>query len=328
MVSNAIIEPQLRQRDCPVCDHKGDPTLYKAAKYDPSQLNAFAYASRKPPEYMHHRLVRCRRCDLVYADPAPGPEDLAQAYLGAAYDSQPEARLASRTYGRVVDGIVDRLPCREGVLDIGTGEGSFLSEMMVRRFSKIIGIEPSAEPIVAADPAVRPLIRHAVFEDDVCAEGSLSLITCFQTIEHLHDPLHVFRQAARMLRPGGALLIVAHNRRALSTAVLGERSPIFDVEHLQLFSPRSIRALLRRSGCVDVAVRPLINRYPLKYWARLFPFPRGVRSTVTAALSTGLAGRIEIALPAGNMWAVGFRPVTASSYEPGRESIRHAAVVP
>jgi SAM-dependent methyltransferase len=169
-------------------------------------------------------------------------------------------------------------------------------------------VEPSAAPINRASPRTRALIHHGAFGPDLREPTSLSLVTCFQTIEHLRDPIAVCRQAVEMLRPGGALLLVAHNRRALSARVLGERSPIYDVEHLQLFSPASGRTLLRRAGLVDITSRSIINRYPTSYWARLFPLPPPAKDRLTAMLGRRVLGRVLIPLPAGNMAVFGFRP--------------------
>ena len=298
----------LESRSCPLCGERGTPEPFARAKIEAEALDAFAFASRKRPEYMHHQLVRCRSCDLVYADPAPVSAALAEAYEEAAYDSEDEARLASRTYGRLVDQMVDRLPSRSGALDIGTGDGSFLKELAQRGFTHISGVEPSAAPIDVAEQGIRALIHYGVFGPELREPRSLSLVTCFQTIEHLHDPIDVCRQAVQMLRPGGALLLVAHNRRALSGKLLGERSPIYDIEHLQLFSPASARTLLRRVGLVDVTSRPIINRYPASYWARLFPLPPSAKRRVTAMLERSPLGRVLIPLPAGNMAVFGFRP--------------------
>ena len=298
----------LKSRLCPLCRDRGTPEPFAGAKIEVEALDAFAFASRKRPEYMHHRLVRCRSCDLVYADPAPLSTALAEAYEEAAYDSEEEAHLASHTYGRLVDQMVDRLPSRSGALDIGTGDGSFLKELEQRGFTRISGVEPSAAPIDRAEQRIRALIHYGVFGPKLCEPRSLSLVTCFQTIEHLHDPLDVCRQAVQMLRPGGALLVVAHNRRALSARVLGERSPIYDVEHLQLFSPKSAHTLLHRAGLVDITSRSIINRYPASYWARLFPLPTSAKRHVTAMMENGPLGRVLIPLPAGNMAVCGFRP--------------------
>jgi SAM-dependent methyltransferase len=283
------------------------PAPFSDARVDHAQLDSFAFASRKTPEFMHHRLVRCLRCDLVYADPAPTAESLERAYLEAAFDSGIESRHASCTYGRILDRILDRLPSRTGALDIGAGDGSFLRELQERDFTDVGGIEPSAAPIAAADPRVRSLIRQGPFTADMSEPESLSLVTCFQTIEHLHDPLTFCTQARELLRPGGALLLVAHNRRALSARVLGERSPIYDVEHLQLFSPRSACALLTQAGLTDVSAWVIVNRYPLTYWVRLSPLPRGVKDSTIRALSASPLRSMTVPVPAGNMAVVGFR---------------------
>ena len=46
--------------------------------------------------------------------------------------------------------------------------------------------------------------------------GQFSLITCFQTIEHVIDPLLLCRSADHLLKPGGAFFLIGHNRRAMS----------------------------------------------------------------------------------------------------------------
>ncbi len=299
------------RRTCPLCGTMGRPTLFSEAKLNHAQLDAFAFASRKTPEFMHHRLVRCVRCDMVYADPAPTAESLDQAYLEADFDSGVEAHHASRTYGRILDDLLDRLPNRAGALDIGTGDGSFLAELLKRGFTNVGGIEPSSAPIAAADPQVRSLIHHGPFTADARQPGSLSLVTCFQTIEHLRDPLAFCREAGSLLRPGGALLLVAHNRRALSARLLGERSPIFDVEHLQLLSLRSARSLLKQAGFTAVSARPIVNRYPLTYWVRLSPLPRRAKDSVTRALASLPYSSLAVPMAAGNMAVVGFRPGSA-----------------
>ena len=81
-------------RHCPICNTPSDrASLFIAKSIDPERLSDFSFASRKEPEYMCHQLVRCRICDLVYANEPPPVEDLAQAYHTASYDSTEEANL-------------------------------------------------------------------------------------------------------------------------------------------------------------------------------------------------------------------------------------------
>jgi SAM-dependent methyltransferase len=295
-------------RHCPICHCDKAATLFAAARFDPSRLDQFAFASRKLPEYMHHQLQWCRDCDLVYASPIPDMPEIEAAYLNAAFDSQAEAACAARTYGRLVDRLLPYLPDLRGALDIGTGDGVFLRELLSRGFQEVTGIEPSAAPIAAAGPDVGPLIRQGLFEPGLFPSESFSLVTCFQTIEHVEAPLALCREAFRLLKPGGACCLVGHNRRAFSARLLGRRSPIYDIEHFQLFSPGSFRLLLSRSGFSSIEVKPYWNRYPLSYWARLFPFPAGLKRLLLKALAASGIGNVSVALPAGNLLAIGFKP--------------------
>ena len=298
---------ELRERSCPLCGSADDRRVFATQRLDFDLLDEHAFASRKRPEHMRLRLVECPGCDLVYANPVPDSEALARAYDVAAFDSAEEARYAARTYAHELGEVFARLSERRGGLDIGTGEGAFLGELLKLGFEDVGGVEPSRAPIEAADPAVAGLIEHGVFRPDIREPGSLSLITCFQTIEHVPDPAALVRDAVALLRPGGIFALVCHDRRAFLNRLLGMRSPIVDVEHMQLFSPCSVEALLRAAGLDDVHQRRIRNRYPVRYWVRLLPLPERPQAALSAALErSGVAAR-PLTLPVGNLLAWGAR---------------------
>ena len=307
MVETSALAPGATVRHCPICGADGQPRLFADANIAPEELNQFAFASRKLPEYMHWCLWECGKCDLLYANPAPTVEQLAGLYRDAAFGSGVEARFASKTYGGLLRRISPRLPDRVGALDIGTGDGAFLHELLDQKFSGVTGIEPSSAPIRSADDRVRLLIRQGLFQAGTFDEGQFSLVSCFQTIEHLSDPAGMIREARRILKPGGAVFLIGHNRRALSARILGQKSPIFDIEHLQLFSPQSMRQLLVSAGFGRVSVTPFLNRYPLSYWSQLLPLPGRMKTMTLDLLRASGAGKLPIPLPAGNIWAVVFK---------------------
>ncbi len=308
--SEASMPLQLIDRACPICASAEHSREYAKESIDPTRLDKFAFASRKMPEYMHHRLLLCRDCDILYASPVPATVELEQEYLEAAYDSGAEAGYAARTYARLLRPILGRLPDRVGALDIGAGDGAFLKELLALNFTAVVGAEPSSAPIAAADVSVRPLLRQAPFRAADFQAQRFRLITCFQTMEHLPDPLQLCRDAYGLLKEGGAMLCVVHNRRALSARLLGRRSPIFDIEHLQLFSPASVRRLLECAGFCDVRTAMIVNRYPITYWMRLFPLPRALKNGAIRIAAALGGNHIPFALPAGNQVAFGFKPRT------------------
>jgi SAM-dependent methyltransferase len=174
-------------------------------------------------------------------------------------------------------------------------------------FTGMVGIEPSRAPVESARPDIRPLIWLGILDPAAWESERFALATCFQTIEHVSDPRRLVRDIHRLLKPGGALIMVCHNHRALSAQLLGRRSPIFDIEHLQLFSRRSLRALYEGSGFQRISVRTCFNTYPLHYWTKLMPLPMRLKQRCLRVLTGSALGRLPLALPAGNLVGVGFK---------------------
>ncbi|MGO8673725.1 MAG: class I SAM-dependent methyltransferase [Capsulimonadaceae bacterium] len=296
------------RRDCPVCGSSDDSKVYVESKVDPAKLDAFAFASRKLPEYMHHRMVRCPSCDLVYASPVPRIEGLAEAYEQADFDSAVESRYAAQTAAGILKGFVDHLPDKVGALDIGCGDGAFLAELVALGFTDIVGVEPSTAPIAAAPDHVRGWIRQELFDPANHKPNSLSLVTCFQVIEHVPDPLALTRAAFSLLKPGGAFFMISHNRDAVTARVLGTKSPIFDIEHLQLFSLPTMTDMFRRAGFVEIGGGGIFNRYPVHYYCKLMPLPSGMKLPLLRSLQRSAFGRTALPAALGNLRVVGYRP--------------------
>lgn len=293
------------RRDCPVCGSAAASEVI-GSNLDLTRLGPLAFASRKSPELMHHRLVACPSCDTLYASPAPTAAALEEAYAGAEYDSAESAEYAARSYATFLPRLLRNTPPHGGALDIGAGDGAFLRVLLAAGFDDATGVEPSPAAAAAAAADVRERIRQGVFRARDFEAESFRVVSALQTLEHVPDPLGVCRGARDLLCEGGALMAICHNRRARVNRLLGRRSPIFDVQHLQLFSPQSLRALFRHAGFTDVVVRPVPNRYPLRSWVRLTPVPGALKRRLLRALR-GRVGAIPLRLPAGNLAVIGYR---------------------
>jgi SAM-dependent methyltransferase len=293
-------------RTCPVCGAGADQSEpYLSDSRDENRLSASSFASRKVPEFMSHAMVRCRVCDLAYVDRPPTVEELATNYHAADYDSAEEAEDAANAYARAIQAVLAGLPNRGAALEIGTGTGAFLDRLAEAGFRDLVGIEPSTAAIAAAPPHRRAWIREGIFECSDFAPESFDLICCFMTLEHVQDPGALVAAAHRLLRPGGAFVGVTHNRRSLVNRILGRRSPIVDVEHMQLFSPKSASRLLRDNGYVDVGGTSFLNRYRPSYWLRLVPMSRRPKDWLTQRLRGSWLDRRRIALDVGNFMSWG-----------------------
>ncbi|MBO9715305.1 MAG: class I SAM-dependent methyltransferase [Pseudoxanthomonas sp.] len=298
-------------RPCPGCGGLHVES-FADERIDESRINDFTYASRKNPEFMCLRLVRCLNCDLVFAPRPPRQSFLAQAYSDAAYDSGPEATAAAASYAQALSSRLAGVDRQGAAVDIGAGSGPLLPHLRRFGFGDVLGIEPSRAAIDAAAPAVRPLLLEGMFDPEVLRDRRISLLCSFMTLEHIDDPGRFARDAHALLQPGGMLAVVVHDWRAPLNRLLGLRSPIIDVEHLQLFSKHAIAAMLDSAGFERIAVSPIQNAYPLRYWVRLTPLPEGPKRALVRVLERiGLADRM-IPLRVGNIMATAYKPAGRS----------------
>lgn len=297
------LREHLRERNCPACGSTDRSAILHPANFNEAHLDEYAFASRKLPELMHLDLVRCPTCTLVYASPALTPEFLSTAYQGAAYDSNDEAYFAARTYASHIPGV----PARVSALEIGTGNGAFLIELKKAGFDNVCGVEPSPAAYNTAEPQIRECIRPGMFRAADFAPASIDLLACFQTMEHLEDPRELCASALQLLKPGGAIYLITHDYDSWVTRLLGRKSPIFDVEHLQLFSKSSLRYLLDSCGFERIEIRAIRNRYPLSYWCRLVPIPKRAKRLFIRLLNATRIGRIPVSVNTGNLAVIGYK---------------------
>ena len=296
-------------RSCPVCDASVDDAEdFLEETIDETRLSDFSFSSRKVPEYMSHRMVRCRKCDVAYVSSPPPAQDLANAYHVASYDSSEEADDAAATYIRAILPVLALLPRHDSALEIGTGTGAFLDLLAATGdFRAVVGVEPSIAAIAAAPEHRRVWIRQGVFDERAFPPRSFDLVCCFMTMEHVAEPKRIAMSVRNLLRDGGAFVTVTHDYRSPVNRVLGKRSPIIDIEHMQLFSRRSIARLFAETGYREIQANPFANRYALSYWLRLFPLPARVKAAVSSTLRAVRADRTKLGLNVGNVVAWGFK---------------------
>jgi ubiquinone/menaquinone biosynthesis C-methylase UbiE len=225
--------------------------------------------------------------------PADGPTHEIPRYDDLAYrdvfwkDRHYEDR-ADRTAIRAL------LPPRgERIADVGAGYGRLAREYLGYR--EITLLDPSEAHVAAAveqyrgEPRIRVLRGDAYdlpFED-----GSLDALVCVRVMHHLEDPVAVFREFARVLRPGGTLVLEFANKRNLkSIARWAIRRQSWSPWTLEPFEYRPLH-FDRHPGKVNRQLRAAGLRVDRRLAASLFRFPllsRHVRPGLLAAVERPL----------------------------------------
>lgn len=290
-------------RSCPACGGSGEKRF--PANVVEAKFSATTFASRKSPELMHHALALCQVCSSLFVETLPNSKELIQNYVEASFDSQVESEFAAKTYVKYLAKL--RLLRGKKVLDIGCGDGTFLKLALLSGASSVLGVEPSRGALSSAGE-MKGFIREESIES--CKFGEeFDLVTCFQTLEHLSRPAETLSIMSSAIAEGGYIAVVCHDRLSIVNRLLGRKSPIFDIEHLQMFSRDGLEALIRRAGFDVIHSKSIMNRYPLGYWLRLIPLPRRLKSLVERFRRSVILS-LPISLKVGN------RLVVAQKTEP------------
>jgi SAM-dependent methyltransferase len=244
---------------------------------------------------MHYALMECQSCRTLFAEKVPDLDGLIENYVVASFDSRIESEYAAKTYGKYLNRL-DLIRNRR-ILDIGCGDGTFLKNATSLGAESVLGIEPSHGALESAGE-VRNSIRTIPVEQ--CDyQFEFDLVTCFQTLEHLVDPKTVLSKMCSAAISGGYVAVVCHNRLSLVNRLMGRRSPIFDIEHLQMFSVEGLEKIFQSTNLEVVVSKQILNSYPLGYWLRLFPMPKIIKDFFESRRDSFLM-RIPISLFVGN----------------------------
>ncbi|MGH2688501.1 MAG: class I SAM-dependent methyltransferase [Actinomycetota bacterium] len=101
------------------------------------------------------------------------------------------------------------------VLDVGCGPGLYTAELVARGAGFVHGIDVSPEMIRLATEAVQGPVEFRVHDLEKpfhwLADGSFDAAVMALVIHHLDDRVAALREIARVLRPGGRLVVSTHH---------------------------------------------------------------------------------------------------------------------
>jgi len=124
------------------------------------------------------------------------------------------------------------------ILDVGCGNGSFVDAAMVQGY-KIRGIERSQSAVDVAQGFNLPVQNIDFFSSEI-KESSFDVLTMFEVIEHLPEPVRFLNRAEHVVKPGGLIYIKTPNFNSLDRRVFGKKWSVFHREHLTYFMPATL----------------------------------------------------------------------------------------
>jgi SAM-dependent methyltransferase len=299
---------ELQATRCAICGTTGNAIQLYPANFDLAALNPAVFSPRRMPDRIHYRMVICNACGLVRGDPTAAPEILSRLYRQTTSNYAAEVDLLQRTYGQRLAGLANYGVQKGTLLEIGCGTGFLLEEALAQGYAEVRGVEPSVSAVSQASPRVRTNIVCDIMRQGLFEPEQFDVVCLFQVFDHIPDPGTLLDECWRVLKPGGLILCLNHNVQAVSARLLKERSPIVIIQHTYLYSPQTIARLFTAHGFAVCHVRPIRDKFRLRYLAHLAPLPPVLKRILRDGLNRLPIGRFSLSLPLGNIELVAQKP--------------------
>jgi 2-polyprenyl-3-methyl-5-hydroxy-6-metoxy-1,4-benzoquinol methylase len=238
----------MRERTCPLCGSGRAAQIFTKDATDywacPDCRFRFATPDRNPN--LTNTLDEFEAAYLRYLVPESGDE----ANFGSLYRwmSQVTALEGKR------------------LLDVGAGSGK-LVRYLRRRGVDAHGIEPSRalfNRFLAGDAA----FDCTTIDSRGPLHGSYPVVTAFDVIEHVPDPVAVLRDIASVIEPGGAFFLSTPDVDSLPARMFGRHWHFYYPYHLSYFGPRTLARAAAANGLRIVDCRHRGRRRSIGYIVR------------------------------------------------------------
>lgn len=296
---------------CAICgNNKNTKTLYKE-RINYNNINSKTFSARRTPDRMHYRFLKCNRCGLIFSNPIFNKKEINNLYLKSNFNYAKESEYLKKTYFNYFKNkVLDKNSSKNlKILEIGAGNGFFLEELKDNGFKNVYGIEPGRLSVEKARKDIKKNIKINVLEPNLYPKNHFDIICCFHTLDHIIEPNVFLAEVYSLLKQGGKTFFIVHNTKGLSVKLLKEKSPIFDIEHIYLFNPETLKKIFEKNRFKQSKVFNIKNNYPLSYWVKLFPIPKSFKKIVINLLTITKMGLIPFSLSAGNIGIVSHKKV-------------------
>lgn len=215
------------------------------------------------------KAVKCRSCSLVYLNPRPTLADMATIYPAEyhAFDFSEKDfglvhKIRSRLEAKRLLEYCGDLPDGAGILDVGCGDGFHLT--LLREFGNktwnLEGVDLDRRAIDAAKKSGLKVHFGSVESLGLDADG-YDLVFMIQAIEHVERPDEILAAVARLIKPGGRIVIVTDNTDSVDFGLFkkGYWGGYHFPRHLNLFNGTSLSKLATKTGLLVEGLTTIVS---------------------------------------------------------------------
>src|SRR3989338_11275266 len=281
---------------CAICEKNNFTVLYPE-NFDINKINSRIFSARRLPDRLHYRLVKCKNCGLVYSNPILEYEKIEKLYKKSFTSYDEHLENLRQTYSYYLNQLKKSEKPR--LLEIGCGNGFFLEAAQNQGY-QVFGIEPGKKSVDKAKPDIKKNIIIDIFKSGQFKKNFFDVICCFQTFDHVPNPNELLKDCYKILKKGGLMLFFNHDIGAWQNKLMGEKSPVIDIEHTYLYDKQTMRQIFEKHNFKVLEVKSSFNIHHLTYWFHLFPIPNLLKLPVINFLNFSRIGKFKLKLNPGN----------------------------
>jgi 2-polyprenyl-3-methyl-5-hydroxy-6-metoxy-1,4-benzoquinol methylase len=196
------------------------------------------------------KIVRCRRCGLMYVNPRLSMDELRELYNAQKISDtsyyERTAKDDAVSFAKRLK-LIERHRAPGRLLDIGCGPGTFLA-LAVQRGWKARGIDVNSTSVERCKAAGLDAIAGTFPHPELAGE-KFDAIVLNDVLEHLPEPRAALAAVREMLAPGGVMFVSTPDVGSAVARLARVRwLHLKPVEHLTYFDRVTLRRLLDETG--------------------------------------------------------------------------------
>ncbi len=194
---------------------------------------------------------RCKQCQVMFRTPRPTQKEIIRSYeSGLTYARWQQEIEIREILWRERVGMVTRHKEGGRLLDIGTGDGFFLS-MLGTKYDISATEISEAGAVYARQRGFAPRIGDFATLDYEC--NSFDIVTLWHVLEHVLQPGVLLKKIHCVLKAQGILALAVPNERHSLIFNTGKKLPLGKLEygqeiHVTHFVPGVLKNILKKNG--------------------------------------------------------------------------------
>jgi len=255
-----------------------------------------------------YRILYCPNCHLYWLDFQENYQNFIQNYYQKGYfqgDIKYRAyanyKEDKKTIKRNMDNYlrkIRKLKSSGRILDVGCATGYFLEIAQKEKFNPY-GIDVSQYAIDIAKKKFAEKVQYSSITDSKLNNKDFDIITMFDILEHLKEPIGDLKILHKSLKDDGLLVIQTGDANSTWAKIMKYNWHFYaPPQHLYFYSADNIKTLLNKAGFKIIKIEKTGKWVTLRYLFHMMSYMRrgGVGDSLYNLVSNNILGEIPIYL--------------------------------